>query len=288
MSFRDSLVVLRPYPASTPDPAIDRAVETANAVSSRVSAIACGVAPKVPRSILGDALLDVSGIVGEEKRKSAEDVQRLLSRFTEQVRSKSDLALGERIAEMRAAPEVPDVLADYARLYDLTIVPMCEGNHIAQFDAQWHMETIVFGSGHPTIIVPQEGNRGKTIALAKIIVAWDGSRTAARAIADALPLLRAGAQVRLLTVVGEKEIRLPQSGTELSRHLALQGINAVIDRMDAHGASIGEALAQEVKIHGADLLVMGAYGHSRIREFILGGATRAMLSRPPTALFLSH
>lgn len=173
-------------------------------------------------------------------------------------------------------------------LYDISIVPIPEGDHIARFDAQCHMETIIFGSGHPTIVVPTEDNRGKAVALDTIIVAWDGSRTAARAIADALPILRAARHVRLLTVVGEKEARIPQSGTELSRHLALQGINAVVDRMDAHGAPIGKALAYEVKVDGGDLLVMGAYGHSRITEFVLGGATRAMLSHPPTALFMSH
>jgi len=113
-------------------------------------------------------------MVGEEKRKSAADLRRVLSRFTEQVQRKNDLVLGERIAEVRLAPDVPDVLADYARLYDLSIVPMWEGNHVAQFNAQWHLQTIVFGFGHPTIIVPSEGSREKAVALDTIIVAWDG------------------------------------------------------------------------------------------------------------------
>ena len=89
MPFCDPLGVLRPYPASTSDKAIVRAVGMAAAVSSRVSAIACGIQPKVPRSILGDALLNISGMVGEEKRKSATDVERLLSRFTDEVRKKN-------------------------------------------------------------------------------------------------------------------------------------------------------------------------------------------------------
>src|SRR5512143_1933558 len=110
MSFCDPLVILRPYPASTSDIALVRAIQMAGAVAGRASAIACGIAPKVPRSILGNSLFNVSGLVGEEKRKSATDVQRLLSRFADEVRKKG-LVLGDCISEMRQSPEVPGVLA---------------------------------------------------------------------------------------------------------------------------------------------------------------------------------
>jgi nucleotide-binding universal stress UspA family protein len=286
MSFCDPLVVLRPYPASTSDAAIVRAVEMAAAVSSRASAIACGLEPKVPRSILGDSLLDISGMVGEEKRKSAEDVQRLLSKFTHEV-SRRALVLGDCISEMRRSPEVPAVLADYARLYDLAIVPIQEVSYIAQFDARWYAEELVFGSGHPTIIVPQ-AEVGGPVAFSRILVAWDKSRTAARAIADAMPILRAAAHVRLLTVFGEKEIASDRSAAELARHLELHDVKVVVDQVEASGRAIGEVLRDQAKIQGSDLIVMGAYGRSRIREFILGGATKAMLTQPPTALFMSH
>lgn len=288
MSFHDPVVILRPYPAATPDTAVDRAVAIAAAVAPRVSAIACGVVPGVPRSILGDSLLSVSGMVGEEKHKSATDVQRLLSRFTDQVRKTENLVMGDGIAVMRPASEVPGVLADHARLYDLSIMPMPDGNHVARLDAHWHVETIVFNSGHPTIIVPREEKGRTAAALDTIIVAWDNSRTAARAIADARPILHAAKQVRILTVLGEKEIRFPQSGAELGRHLARSDIATVVDQVEARGRPIGEILAEQAATHGADLLVMGAYGHSRIKEFILGGATRAMLTEPPAPLFMSH
>lgn len=286
MLFYDPLVVLRPYPASTPDAAIVRAVEMAAAVSSRASAIACGLEPKVPRSILGDSLLNISGMVGEEKRKSAADVQRLLSKFAHEV-SKRALVLGDCISEMRRSPEVPAALADYARLYDLAIVPIQEVSYIAQFDARWYAEELVFGSGHPTIIVPQL-EVGGPVALDRILVAWDKSRTAARAIADAVPILRAAGNVRLLTVLGEKEIVSERSAAELARHLILHDVKVVVDQVEAGGRAIGEVLRDQAKIHGSDLIVMGAYGRSRIREFILGGATKAMLAQPPTALFMSH
>jgi hypothetical protein len=137
--------VLRPYPASTPDTAIIQAVRMAAAVSTRVSVIACGVAPKVPRSLFGNAIGNVAGLVGEEKQKSALDVQRLLAKFGDEVAKQGGLTLGDCISEMRPSPEVPAVLADYARLYDLAILPMPEGDYLSQFDAQWYAETIVFG-----------------------------------------------------------------------------------------------------------------------------------------------
>lgn len=285
MSFRDPLVVLRPYPAPTPDTAVVQAVEMAAAVASRVSAIACGISPKVPRSIFGDAVFDVSGLVGEEKQKSALDVRRLLSTFSDVVKRKG-LILGEQISEMRPSEEVQDILSDHARLYDLTIVPMPEGEAVSQFDAQWYVEEIVFGSGRPTIVVPAAS--GRSVAVDTVAVAWDKSRTAARAIADAMPVLRAAKRVVLLTVIGEKEIVSERSGDEFVRHLALQGVSAMARQVDAGDRMIGEVLRQEVAALGCDLIVMGAYGRSRIREFILGGATKAMLTQPPTALFMSH
>ena len=286
MSFSDPLVILRPYPASTSDIAVVRAVRMAAAVSARVSAIACGLAPKVPRSILGNSLINVSGMVGEERRKSAADVERLLSRFADAVRE-CDLVLGDSISEMRQSPEAAGVVADYARLYDLAIVPLSERDDIARFDAQWYIEQIVFGSGRPTIVVPQ-AEAGGPVVLDNIVIAWDKSRTATRAIADAMPILRVATDIRLLTVIREKKIASQRSADELAQHLALQGVKVAVDEVDARGRGIGEVLSHHAKVHDSDLIVMGAYGRTRMMEFILGGATRAMLSRPPTALFMSH
>ena len=287
MSFRDLLVVLRPYPAGTPDPAVDYAVATAVALGARTSAIACGITPKVPRSALGNALLDISAMVADERIKSSTDAQRLLKRFEEAV-ARNRGVLGERIFKTCQSFEVAEVLAAHARLHDLSILPMPEGDYVSQFDALWYAETIIFGSGHPAIVLPQERKGSGPVALDKVMVAWDRSRPAARSISDAMPILQKAKHVRLLTVTGEKPIDAEGSGAELARHLALHGVDVVVDEFDAEGRTIGEVLREQVKVHEIDLIVMGAYGRSRLREFILGGATRSMLTHPPTALFLSH
>ncbi len=156
----------------------------------------------------------------------------------------------------------------------------------SQFDAQWDAETIIFQSGHPAIVLPAE--LANPIALDTVIIAWDKGRASARAIADAMPILEKAKQVRIVTVTGEKPIASSQTSAELAQHLALHGINSVVDEVDAAGRAIGNVFRDQVTTHRANLLVMGAYGHSRFREFILGGATKSMLTRPPTTLFLSH
>lgn len=287
MSFRDLLVVLRPYPAGTPDPAVDYAVATAVALGAQTSAIACGITPKVPRSILGNALLDISAMVADERIKSATDAQRLLKRFEEAV-ARNQGVLGDRIFRTCQSFEVTEVLVAHSRLHDLTILPMPEGDYVSQLDSLWYAETIIFGSGHPTIVLPQKRKDSGPVALDKVIVAWDKSRPAARSISDAMPILQQAKRVRLLTVFGEKSINSEGSGAEFARHLALHGLSVVVDEVDAKGRTIGEVLREQVEIHEIDLVVMGAYGRSRLREFILGGATKSMLTHPPTALFLSH
>ncbi len=286
MSFRDVLIVLRPYPAVTPVAAVDHATALAASFGSRVSAIACAIKPKVPRSILGNALFDVSSLVGEETRKSADDAHKLLAAFEQGARAKN--VLGRQIFETCAPADVPALLVDHARLADLTILPTPEIAHVAQFDARWYAETIIFESGHPAIVLPRDRQSTTSVALDSVIIAWDKSRAASRAIADALPILQKAKRVRLLTVVGEKPLASKRPTAELAQHLALHDVNAVVEEVNAEGRTIGKVLDDQVKGFGADLLVMGAYGHSRLREFVLGGATNSMLSKPPTAVFLSH
>src|SRR6476469_9996722 len=284
MSFRNLLLVIRAYPAGISVAAVNSAVAMAAVLAPRVSAVACAIKPKVPRSIVGNALLDVSAIVTAEYKKSEEDAQRLLTVF-EQAATKQGV-FGERLLKTCRPYEVPDTLAASSRLRDLTILPMPQGDYVSQFDAKWDAETIIFRSGHPSILLPAE--LSEPVKLDTVIVAWDESRAAARAIADAMPILQKAKHVRILTVVGEKPIATRQAGTELAQHLAFHGVESAVDEVDSAGRPIGDVLRDQVTTHRADLLVMGAYGHSRLREFVLGGATKSMLTRPPTALFLSH
>jgi nucleotide-binding universal stress UspA family protein len=89
-------------------------------------------------------------------------------------------------------------------------------------------------------------------------------------------------------VTKEKAIDTRRSGAELAKYLARHSVDVVLDEVDAEGRDIGDGFEAHVTYRSANLLVMGAYGHSRIREFVLGGATKSMLARPPVPIFLSH
>ena len=105
---------------------------------------------------------------------------------------------------------------------------------------------------------------------------------------DALPLPKKAKTIRVVTIPDEKRIDSSRSAEELDRYLSRHGIEAILEQTHAWGRTIGTALETYIADHHANLLVMGAYGHSRIRQIVLGGATKSMLSRPPLSIFFSH
>lgn len=282
MAFRDILLALTTYPQPTPAAAIDEAIDFAVAVGAKLSAIACGIKIRAPGSLLADVLLDIPAMVAVETRKSSYNAEALLAAFQDAAEKRS--VFQERILEHCLAPEVPDVLIEYARLRDLTIVPVPEG---AFFD-QWYAESIIFGSGRPTLVLPQTRQRTGAFSLNTVVVAWDFSRPASRAVADALPILEQAQRVVVVTVTNEKVIDTKRSGAELAKYLARHGVEVLLDTVDAADRGVGDVLKSSIASRNADLLVMGAYGHSRIRDFILGGATKSMIAQPPVPIFLSH
>lgn len=286
MEFRDILVVLRAYPATTTGAAIEKAAATALAFKSRVSAISCGIKPQIPGNILGNAVFDVSALAAMEAKKSIDDAQRLLAAFDD-VMTKHGASC-KQILEIGRPSDVPRILAGCARLRDLTILPMAKGTYVSQLDAQWYAETILFDSGRPLIVVPQNADRTSLSGFDTVMIAWDNGCAASRAVADSMPILRAARRVSLLTVFGEKPIVADASAPQLAEHLAVHGINVSLKQVEAAGRPMGKVFEDEVRIGQVDLLVMGAYGRSRLREFILGGATKSALTNPPTTLCMSH
>jgi nucleotide-binding universal stress UspA family protein len=282
VAVKDILLVLTSYPDPTPVSAVEEAVAFAAAIGAGISAVACEVRIRTPRNALADALLDFPAIVAAEATKSSTNAENLLVAFQDAAQKRG--VFQDRILERCLMSEAPDLLIGHSRLRDLTIVPAPEG----EYGDQGYAEPIIFGSGRPTLILPYTRKRAGAFVLNTVVVAWDFSRPAARAVADALPILERTKRVCVVTVTNEKVIHAKRSGAELGKHLARHGVNVVLDAVDAAGRGIGDVLEWYVTSRNADLLVMGAYGHSRVRDFILGGATKSMLSRPPLPIFLSH
>ncbi|AWN42778.1 universal stress protein [Methylobacterium durans] len=178
-------------------------------------------------------------------------------------------------------PEVVSRLAALARLHDLTVLDA--GPRTYDLDRET-IEKALFLSGRPVIAVPPGHD---AFAARRIIVAWDGSAQAARAANDALPFLRAAEAVEIVSCGDESEIHAEVPGAEFAPHLTRHGVNVSVNDLPK-GRGIADTLRTQAGLFRADMIVMGAYRHSRAREFFFGGVTRSLLRVSPAPLFLSH
>jgi nucleotide-binding universal stress UspA family protein len=178
----------------------------------------------------------------------------------------------------------PDFLVDLARLHDLLVLPVPE---MDCFDRSF-IEAALFDTGRPTLLLPSgEGTRSLS-RLDTVVVAWDFSREAARALGDALPILTRAKQVHVLSILGEKGLHTTSTFGDLEKWFAAHKVNHVAEQRTAEDGAVSETVIAYTKEVDADLLIMGAYGHSRFREFILGGATRGILSGQSLPVLVSH
>lgn len=200
------------------------------------------------------------------------------------LRAAADLGVEARAVTDRSfAYGLPEVVADHARLHDLVVAGVDRAGLLSERGMAEHL---VFEAGRPVVIVPAD-YRGP-VRFERVTVAWDNSRVAARALGDAMPLLRLARQVDIVSVGDEKQIDASIDASVLVEALGRRGVAARFEQIDPAGARIGDALRQHALQRGADLLVMGAFGHSRLRQFVLGGATRSVLDEPLLPVLLSH
>ncbi len=237
---------------------------------------------RVPWNATGSMFVDIPGMVAVERAKSAANAEELVRAFDAEA-TKRELVHQNKVERCMTA-SIPAQMIESARTRDLTIIPAgTEPSH-----QSYIAQSVVFGSGRPVLVVPEAPKRTGRLTLNSIGIAWDFSRPAARAIADALPMLRQAKAVHVATVTNEKVIDTHRSATDLARHLACHGVKVSLDEEDAAGRSIGTVLENYATSRELDVLVMGAYGHSRLRDFVVGGATKSLIANPSVPVFLSH
>ncbi len=190
---------------------------------------------------------------------------------------------------LEAREDANDAAPRAARCADLLVIGQDDPNDPEAFVADQFPENVVLSSGRPVLIVPYAGTF-ETLG-ERIMVAWDGSREAARAVHDAMPLLEAAKRVFVVTVNGLHHE--PQgsriTGTDIATLIARYG--ASVETLDIEGVKdvpIGEMLLSRVEDVAADLVVLGGYVHTRWRELMLCGATRTMLSSMTVPVIMSH
>jgi nucleotide-binding universal stress UspA family protein len=175
-----------------------------------------------------------------------------------------------------------DLFGRIARRFDLAVV----GQDDPEKESAEGLiaEGALFESGRPLIMVPYIHKAG--LKLERVMVCWDGNRPAARAVADAMPILRRAGQVDVVIVEKAKSDEMP--GADVAEHLARHELNVAVQRIAPGDLDVKDALLNYAADSAADMIVMGGYGHSRMREFILGGVTRGMLASMTIPTLLSH
>ncbi len=254
------------------DPSRDGVRDFAASIAEIFSAHLTAVIFNFEASMPADALADLFAESEAEARGAIERFEQAMKRF--------DLS-----AEPRLVSGMPKTFSEMARCFDLSIVMQSDDDKGVSNSIL--IETTLFDSGRPLIIVP--GTQREALKLEKVVCCWDGSRTAARAINDALPFLKKASAVEILIVENEKTAKEHAlRGNEISRHLARHDIKVGVKTISAADMDVANAILSHVAGSPTSLLVMGGYGHSRLREFVFGGVTREMLSAMTVPVFMSH
>ena len=183
--------------------------------------------------------------------------------------------------------DVARVIALHARHADLVVLGQPDPESTVTGHRQT-LEEIVLSAGRPALVVPYIGP-AKTLG-ERVVVAWDAGREAARAVNDALPILRRAKAVTVLSINPRPGIdgHGEEPGADLAVHLARHGVKVEVQHSKGEEIGVGNAILSRLADRGADLLVMGAYGHSRLRELVLGGATRRILQNMTVPTLMSH
>jgi nucleotide-binding universal stress UspA family protein len=261
------------------DFAADFAISMAKVFDAHVVGVGFIYEPVIPGSVLGGIPTDLIEVQREENTKNAKAA---LARF-EALAKQAELSFEPRILDASIGGAA-DLFGRIARRFDLAVVGQARREYGASEELL--IEGALFGSGRPVVVVPYVQKQGLT--LERVMICWDGSRPAARAIADSIPFLTRAKNVEIVVVTGERDKSGEITGANMSRHLARHGVTVEIKRLAADTIGVQAAILAHAAETGADFMVLGGFGHSRLREFILGGVTRSILASMPVPVLMSH
>lgn len=261
-------------------PVIDGAVSLAMAHSASLQAVSIGYETANIGVPLGGGAA-VAAVLEMEHESAQQRADAALSVFDTEARN---AAISYSLKAITGAMyDAAAQIGAMARLADLTIVLQPDYERDT-FDNTLPVE-IVFQCGGPVLFIPYI-HKGP-LQFKRIGIAWDGSRLAARALRDAAPFLADAQEVAIISINEPSKTENP-SAAELAAHLARRGLTSKFERASADSADIQPTILSIAADTGLDLIVMGAYGHSRMQEWILGGVTRGMLHSMTVPTLMSH
>jgi nucleotide-binding universal stress UspA family protein len=271
-------VVVNLSGATPQDFAADYAVSVAKTFGAQITGVAFVYEPVIPDTVMGGIPTDLIEIQREENTKAAKTA---VDRF-EAAAKTAGVSAATRMLDASLAGAAT-TFGQIARRFDISVVGQAKPERGAAEELM--IEGALFESGRPLIVVPYIQKQG--LKLDRVILSWDGGRMAARAIADAMPLI-ARAKAVDLVIVTERSKNEEITGANMSEHLARHGVTAAVKRIAKGDIAVQDTILDYVADSGADLIVMGGYGHSRLREFILGGVTRSILKSMTVPVLMSH
>lgn len=274
--IKDILVNLETNSAR--DAARDYAISVAGLFKAHLTGVALAYEPVNPGTIFNGV---AASIIAQHRDKLRAAARTARDQFANAAQN-AGLLSQAHVLELGLAG-VAATFGKMARHYDLSIIGQARPDSEATEEAI--IEGALFESGRPVLIVPYIQKTG--IKLDRVMVCWDGSRNAARAVADALPLLRHAGAVEIVTI-DAVERRNEVAGADIAEHLARHGLKIELKSVTDKTNDVTSAILNRAADSCADFVVMGGYGHSQLREFILGGATRGMLRSMTVPTLMAH
>jgi nucleotide-binding universal stress UspA family protein len=255
------------------------AVSVAAALQAHLTGVAFIYDPVVPISGAGYIPAEVIETQREDNETAAEAAIKSFTAAADQAGISA-----EPLTTSASLAGAGDRFARMARRFDLAIVGQAQPE-ISSME-QIIGETTLFESGRPMIMVPYI--QKAPFKTDNVMICWDGSRTAARAVADAIPVIRNSGRVEIVIVTNERGKEDEIEGADIGQHLARHGLKVDVHRISGGNIDVADALLSHAADSGADLMVMGGYGHSRLREFVLGGVTRSIFESMTVPVLMSH
>lgn len=272
-------IVANLTPSRPQDPAADYAISLAGMFGAHLTGLAFALEPAIPAGAMGGIAGNVIDTAIAESERQARDA---LARFDAAAKRQGVLADTRTMTALVA--DAASRFGRFARHFDLSIVLQPEPDSDAPNEL--FIESALFGSGRPVIVVPYI--QREVVKLDHVVCCWDGSATAARAIGDSIALLEKAKKVELLVVSTGRENSQEVIAADMATHLARHTLDVTLQTITASDIDVGNAILSYVADKSADFMVMGGYGHSRWREFLLGGATRQILSSMTLPTLMAH
>lgn len=276
MALRDILMVTD---LSGEQQAVKYGIELAARCDAHATGLALSYEPVVPAFAAAPVPVD---FIEQSRQFALASAKASLDTFNELARLGAVKAEG-RLAEVITGGPMEPVLR-HCRLTDLIVVGQDNPDKPEPM-RELLIETALFESGVPVLIVPYIG--APSPKFENVLIAWDGSATATRAVHAALPILAMAKKVTVL-IINKGSKMAGEPGADMATYLARHGLNVTVDVITNTQTTVAETLLNYVSDNGKDLVVMGGYGHSRVREFLFGGATRDILAAMTVPVLMAH